>query len=171
MIPRGGTDECLDDLSFDIDQSGDVLGIFTGEVRQQPLEIEMHVTLSGLGLQRLLIGHNECGQTVDHGVEDVRGYDAVAQQLLAPLCPCQCHLFASWICPANVGCWYGSDCIHSTLRHATGAKAGHTVGLNRSRRSQRRVTVPGSVSKVDMATPMPLIYKMLFPSISTFETP
>src|SRR5207237_6782273 len=83
----------------------------------------------GLGLQRLLIGHNECGQTVDHGVEDVRGYDAVAQQLLAPLCPCQCHLFASWICPANVGCWYGSDCIHSTLRHATGAKAGHTVGI------------------------------------------
>jgi hypothetical protein len=28
----------------------------------------------------------------------------------------------------------------------------------------------GSVSKVDMATPMPLIYKMLFSSISTFET-
>jgi hypothetical protein len=29
----------------------------------------------------------------------------------------------------------------------------------------------GSVSKVEMATPMALIYKMLFPSISTFETP
>src|SRR5262250_1307972 len=29
----------------------------------------------------------------------------------------------------------------------------------------------GSVSKVDMATPMSLIYNMLFPSISTFETP
>jgi hypothetical protein len=29
----------------------------------------------------------------------------------------------------------------------------------------------GSVSKVDVATPMPLIYKTLFPSISTFETP
>jgi len=26
-------------------------------------------------------------------------------------------------------------------------------------------------SKVEMATPTPLIYKMLFPSISTFETP
>ena len=29
----------------------------------------------------------------------------------------------------------------------------------------------GSVSKVEMVTPMALIYKMLFPSISTFETP
>jgi predicted ATPase len=29
----------------------------------------------------------------------------------------------------------------------------------------------GSVSKVEMATPMSLIYKVLFPSISTFETP
>jgi hypothetical protein len=29
----------------------------------------------------------------------------------------------------------------------------------------------GSVSKVEMATPMALIYKVLFPYISTFETP
>ena len=29
----------------------------------------------------------------------------------------------------------------------------------------------GGVSKVDTATPMPLIYNMFFPSISTFETP
>jgi len=29
----------------------------------------------------------------------------------------------------------------------------------------------GSVSKVEMATPMALTYKVLFPSISTFETP
>ena len=29
----------------------------------------------------------------------------------------------------------------------------------------------GSVSKVDMETPTALIYKMLFPSFSTFETP
>ena len=28
----------------------------------------------------------------------------------------------------------------------------------------------GSVSKVDMATPMPLIYKTVFPAITTFET-
>src|SRR5262245_18202464 len=32
-------------------------------------------------------------------------------------------------------------------------------------------TVVGSVSKVEMATPMGLIYKVLFPSLSTFETP
>ena len=31
--------------------------------------------------------------------------------------------------------------------------------------------IGGSVSKVEMATPMALISKMLFPSISTFETP
>ena len=31
--------------------------------------------------------------------------------------------------------------------------------------------IPGSVSKVEMAVPMALIYKVLFPSISTFETP
>jgi hypothetical protein len=36
---------------------------------------------------------------------------------------------------------------------------------------KRMVVVAGSVSKVEMATPMALIYKMLFPSISTFETP
>jgi hypothetical protein len=29
----------------------------------------------------------------------------------------------------------------------------------------------GSVSNVDITTPMPLIYKTLFSSISTFETP
>jgi hypothetical protein len=29
----------------------------------------------------------------------------------------------------------------------------------------------GSVSKVEMATPIALICKVLFPSISTFETP
>src|SRR5262245_23644618 len=29
----------------------------------------------------------------------------------------------------------------------------------------------GRVSKVEMATPMALIYRMLFPSLSTFETP
>jgi hypothetical protein len=33
------------------------------------------------------------------------------------------------------------------------------------------VALLGGVSKVEMETPMPLIYKALFPSISTFETP
>jgi hypothetical protein len=31
--------------------------------------------------------------------------------------------------------------------------------------------IEGSVSKVEIATPMDLIHKVLFPSISTFETP
>src|SRR5262249_13855575 len=101
MIPWRSADECLQDLSLDIDERGDVFGIFPGQVRQQPLEIEVQVALSGLGLQRLSVGYDERGQTVDHRVEDVRGNDAVAQQLLSPLCPRQCHLFASWICPAN----------------------------------------------------------------------
>jgi Luciferase-like monooxygenase len=39
------------------------------------------------------------------------------------------------------------------------------------RRSIRAVSTSGSVSKMDTAIPMPLIYNMLFPSISTFETP
>ena len=50
MIPRSSTDEFLHDESLDIDEGGDVLGILAGQVRQQPLEIEVHVALSGLGL-------------------------------------------------------------------------------------------------------------------------
>src|ERR687887_2185185 len=34
MIPWCGADEGLDDLSLDIDERGNVLGIFAGEVRQ-----------------------------------------------------------------------------------------------------------------------------------------
>ena len=78
MIPGRGANELLDDLALDINERGDVLGIFAGQVREQPLEIAVEVALSGLGLQRLLVGHDERGQTVDHGVEDVGGNDAVA---------------------------------------------------------------------------------------------
>src|SRR5215470_14610487 len=95
MIPWRSANELLNDQSLDIDERGDVLGIFAGQVRQQPLEIEVQVTLSSLSLQRLLVGYDERGQTVDHGVEDVGRNDAVAQQLLSPLCPHRCHLFAS----------------------------------------------------------------------------
>src|SRR5215471_14046227 len=49
MIPRGSADEGLDDQSLDIDERGDVLGIFAGEVREQPLEIAVQVALSSLG--------------------------------------------------------------------------------------------------------------------------
>src|SRR5262252_1024123 len=47
MIPWRSADECLQDLSLDIDERGDVFGIFPGQVRQQPLEIEVQVALSG----------------------------------------------------------------------------------------------------------------------------
>src|SRR6266481_51276 len=98
----------------------------------------MHVTLNGLGLQRLLIGHDECGQTVDHGVEDVGGNDAVAEQLLSPLCPRQCHLFASWMCPAKVG--VSREAIVFTTRYVMqqGAKAGQTVGIKGAPGKPRR---------------------------------
>ena len=42
MIPGRGADEVLDDLSLDIDQGRDVLGILAGQVGQQPLEVEVH---------------------------------------------------------------------------------------------------------------------------------
>jgi len=38
-----------------IDEHCDVLGIPAGQVRQQPLEVEMDVALPGLGFKRLLI--------------------------------------------------------------------------------------------------------------------
>src|SRR2546425_11566581 len=38
MIPWRGTDECLDDLSLDIDERRNVLGILAWQVRQQSLE-------------------------------------------------------------------------------------------------------------------------------------
>ncbi len=36
------------------------------QVGQQPLEVEVHVALAGLGLKRVLIGHDELAQTVHH---------------------------------------------------------------------------------------------------------
>src|SRR2546423_1621482 len=40
MIPGRRANERLDDQSLDMDERGDVLGIFAGQVRQHPLEIE-----------------------------------------------------------------------------------------------------------------------------------
>ena len=65
------------------------------QMGQQPLEVEMHGVLVGLGLQRLLIGHDELAQTIHHLIEDVGGDETIAQQFLSPLCPHGCHLFAS----------------------------------------------------------------------------
>jgi hypothetical protein len=49
----------------------------------------------GLGLERLLIGHDELAQTLHHLMENVGGDETIAPQFLSPLCPHGCHLFAS----------------------------------------------------------------------------
>ena len=79
MIPGGSADELLQDQALDIDQRCDVLGILAWQVGQQPLEVEVHVALAGLGLQSTLIGRNEIAQTVHHVMEHVGGNDAVTQ--------------------------------------------------------------------------------------------
>jgi hypothetical protein len=69
----------LQDLSLDIDQGGDLLSILVLEVGQETGQIAMHVTLAGLGLDRVLVRHDELAETVHHGGEDIRGNDAVTQ--------------------------------------------------------------------------------------------
>ena len=59
MVPWRGADEVLDDLSPHIDPGRDFLGILPWHMGQQPLEVEVHGVLAGLGLQRVLIGHDE----------------------------------------------------------------------------------------------------------------
>ncbi len=100
------------------------LGIFVLEVGQQSLEVEVYVVLAGLGLQSLLIGHDELAQPVDHGEEDVRGHETITQQFLSPQCPHGAHLFASLEWPAQQGMFVGSDCIHNRLCDAIGARRG-----------------------------------------------
>jgi hypothetical protein len=48
-------------------------------VGQQTLEIKVHGMLAGLGLQRVLIGHDELAQPGHHLIEDVREHDTIAQ--------------------------------------------------------------------------------------------
>jgi hypothetical protein len=47
----------------------------------------------------------------------------------------------------------------------------HAVADRTHFREVLAAVAEGSVSKVEMVAPMALIYKVLFPSISTFETP
>src|SRR6266851_4487286 len=101
VVPERGTNEVLDDLSLDIDQGGDFLGILAWQMGEQPLKVERHGVLADLGLKRLLIGHDERAQTIHHLVEDVGGDETIAQYFLSPLCPHGHHLFASshWSIP------------------------------------------------------------------------
>src|SRR5437870_5571241 len=95
MIPWYRADEVLDDLALDIDEGGDLLRILPLQMGQQPLEVVVHVVLAGLGLERVLIGHDELAQTLHRLMKYVRGHDAVTQQGFSPLGPYGCHLFAS----------------------------------------------------------------------------
>src|SRR6266571_7830814 len=104
MLPWSDTDEVLHDLSLDIDPGRDCLGILAWQMRQEPLEVEVHGVRVGLGLERLLIGHDELAQTIHHLTEDVGGDETIAQQFLSPLCPHACHLFASSNLPAKTSC-------------------------------------------------------------------
>ena len=129
MIPWCDADEFLYDLSLDIDEGGDVLGIFPGQVRQESLEIEVHVALSDLSLQRLSIGYDELGQTVDHGVEDI---GETIQSLNNSSRRCA-HVSAIFSPPGFALPMVGADreAIVFTTRYVMqwGAKAEHTVGI------------------------------------------
>src|SRR5499433_3882675 len=104
MIPGHRAAEVLDDLPLDIDEGGDFLRILPLQMGQHPLEVEVNMAPAGLGLQSVLIGHDELAQTLHHLREDVGGDDTIAQDFLSPLCPHGVHLFASSHCPVNTGC-------------------------------------------------------------------
>src|SRR5215468_1337027 len=104
MIPGHRTDEVLNDLALDLDERRDVLGILPRQVGQQSLEVEVHMALAALGLQHMLIGHDELRQTLHHLMEDIRGDETIVQDFLSPLCPHGVHLFASSPWPVDTGC-------------------------------------------------------------------
>src|SRR4029453_5517877 len=104
MLPGHRTDEVLDDLALDVAERRRRLGILTGEVRQQALEVEVHVALADLGVKNMLIGHDELVQTIHHLSEEVGGDETIAQYFLSPLCPHGVHLFASSHWPVDTGC-------------------------------------------------------------------
>ena len=79
MIPGGRADELLQDETLDLDEGGNLLGILAGHMGQETCQVEVDITLAGLSLERVLIGHDEIAQTVHHVVKYVRGNDAVTQ--------------------------------------------------------------------------------------------
>ena len=66
-----------------------------------------------------------------------------------------------------LGCRHCGAYAEPVLGPGTGPRGGGLRAVGPVTRSSNG----GSVSKVEMVTPMGLIYKALFPSISTFETP
>jgi len=95
VVPGRRTDEVLHDQALDIDQGSNLLGILAVQMGQETCQVEVDIALAGLGLESVLIGHDEIAQTINHVMEHVGGNDAVTQQFLLSLCPRRCHLFAS----------------------------------------------------------------------------
>jgi hypothetical protein len=77
VLPGDGADELWEDEALDIDQRRHVLSILARQVGEQPLEIALHMALSGRGLAGLLLGHDERAQPVHHVHEHVWGNEAV----------------------------------------------------------------------------------------------
>jgi hypothetical protein len=78
------------------------------------------MAFAGLGLKRVLIGHHEVAQTVNHGCEHVGGNDAVTQQVRLPLWPRRGHLFASTKWHVDTG--YYLEAIDTTRGYVTQRK-------------------------------------------------
>src|SRR5215471_17004801 len=115
MIPWYRADEVLDALALHIDPCRDGLGILAWQRGQEPLEVEVHGVVGGLGRKRPLIGHDERTETIEHPMEDVRGHETIAPQCFSSLCPGRCHLFASSHCPVDTGCC--SEAIVITIHY------------------------------------------------------
>jgi hypothetical protein len=63
------------------------------------------------------------------------------------------------------------ELLGGALRELAARLHSRVLALASQNRAQRHYGNGGSVSKVEMMTPMALTYKVLFPSRSTFETP
>src|SRR4030095_11764750 len=129
VVPWRRTDELLQDQTLDIDERRDFLSILTWQVRQQPLEVEVHIALAGCRLKSALIGHHEVAQALNHVLEDLGGNDAVLQQCLLPLCPRKRHLFASSHWHADTGCWLEAIDTPRGYVMQQGSEERHTVSL------------------------------------------
>jgi len=102
--------EVLDDLALDINERRNILGILSRQMGQQALEVEGHVALAGLGLESVLIGHDEFVQTIYYLHEDVGGDNTIAQDFLSPLCPHGGASFRLLTLSCLYGMLFGSDC-------------------------------------------------------------
>jgi hypothetical protein len=78
MIPRCRPDEVLQDLAIAIDPGGALLSILAVHVGQQPLEVEVNMTPTALGLQSALVRHDKIARVVHQGVEYVGGHETIA---------------------------------------------------------------------------------------------